>query len=74
MARAGRRGRLGVPRMRRGPLLAPAALAGDARTRCAEVGVEIGLILAILVAAVQTVALGMGLASRHDDEDDRSRP
>jgi hypothetical protein len=37
-----------------------------------QVGVEIGLILALLVAAVQTVVLGMGLASRHDDDDDTS--
>jgi hypothetical protein len=34
-----------------------------------KVGVEIGLILAIVVTAVQTVVLGMGLASRHDDYD-----
>lgn len=34
-----------------------------------EVGVEIGLLLAIATAAVQTVVLGMGLASRHDDSD-----
>ena len=34
-----------------------------------EVGVEIGLILGLLTAAVQTVVLGMGLASRHDDDD-----
>jgi|SRR3954447_2042378 hypothetical protein len=33
-----------------------------------EVGVEIGLILALLTALVQTVVLGMGLASRHDDD------
>jgi len=39
-----------------------------------EVGVEIGLLLAIAVSAVQTVVLGMGLASRHDDDDhNRSR-
>ena len=36
-----------------------------------EVGVEIGLVLGIITAAVQTVVLGMGLASRHDDDDDR---
>lgn len=36
----------------------------------AEVGVEIGLILGLLTAAVQTVVLGMGLASRHDDDHD----
>jgi hypothetical protein len=35
-----------------------------------EVGVEIGLILGILTAAVQTVVLGMGLASRRDNDDD----
>src|SRR3954451_15394485 len=34
-----------------------------------EVGVEIGLILAIVVSIIQTVVLGMGLASRHDDDD-----
>ena len=41
-----------------------------------EVGVEIVLILAILVAAAQTAVLGMGLASRrdtHDDHDTRTR-
>lgn len=37
-----------------------------------QVGVEIGLILAILTAAAQTIVLGMGLSSRHDDSD-RSR-
>lgn len=38
-----------------------------------KVGVEIGLILAIVLTLVQTVALGTGLASRHDDYDeDRS--
>jgi hypothetical protein len=35
-----------------------------------EVGVEIGLILGLLTAAVQTIVLGMVLASRHDDDDD----
>ena len=35
-----------------------------------EVGVEIGLILGLIVAAVQTIVLAMGLASRHDDDDD----
>jgi hypothetical protein len=35
-----------------------------------NVGVEIGLILGIAVAAVQTIVLGMGLASRHDNDDD----
>lgn len=38
-----------------------------------EVGVEIGLILGILTAAAQTVVLGMGLASRHDDNDHDTR-
>jgi hypothetical protein len=37
-----------------------------------EVGVEIGLILALLTAAVQTVVLGMGLASRRDNDDDHN--
>jgi hypothetical protein len=32
-----------------------------------KVGVEIGLILALITALVQTIVLGMGLASRHDD-------
>ena len=34
-----------------------------------EVGVEIGLILGLLTAALQTIVLGMGLASRHDNND-----
>jgi hypothetical protein len=34
-----------------------------------KVGVEIGLILGLITAAVQTVVLGMELASRHDDDD-----
>ncbi len=34
-----------------------------------EVGVEIGLILGVLTAAVQTIVLGMVLASRHDNDD-----
>ena len=42
-----------------------------------QVGVEIGLVLGIITAALQTIVLGMGLASRHDDDDynddDRSR-
>ena len=38
-----------------------------------EVGVQIGLILGLLTALVQTVVLAMGLASRHDDGDDRGR-
>ena len=33
-----------------------------------EVGVEIGLILGLITALLQTVVLGMGLASRHDDD------
>lgn len=37
-----------------------------------EVGVEIGLILGLITAAVQTVVLGMGLASRMDDHDDHT--
>jgi peptidoglycan/LPS O-acetylase OafA/YrhL len=36
-----------------------------------KVGVEIGLILALITAALQTIVLGMVLASRHDDRDDR---
>jgi len=43
-----------------------------------EVGVEIGLLLGLATAAVQTIVLGMGLASRrdyddHDDFDHRER-
>jgi hypothetical protein len=34
-----------------------------------RVGVEIGLILGIITAALQTAVLGIGLASRHDDDD-----
>ena len=34
-----------------------------------EVGVEIGLILGLLTAALQTIVLGMALASRHDNDD-----
>ena len=34
-----------------------------------EVGVEIGLILGLLTAALQTIVLAMGLASRHDNDD-----
>lgn len=37
-----------------------------------EVGVEIGLILGLLTAALQTVVLGMGLASRRDNDDDHN--
>src|SRR4051794_27955781 len=36
-----------------------------------QVGVEIGLILGLVTAAIQTIVLGMGLASRHDYDDDR---
>jgi len=32
-----------------------------------KVGIEIGLILGLVTAALQTIVLGMGLASRHDD-------
>jgi hypothetical protein len=35
-----------------------------------DVSAEIGLILGLVVAALQTIVLGMGLASRHDDHDD----
>ena len=35
-----------------------------------KVGVEIGLVLALITAALQTIVLGMGLASRHDERDD----
>jgi len=35
-----------------------------------QVGVEVGLVLGIITAAIQTIVLGMGLASRHDDDDD----
>ncbi|MEY2426908.1 MAG: hypothetical protein QOI61_2480 [Actinomycetota bacterium] len=39
-----------------------------------KVGVEIGLIVALVATALETIVLGMGLASRHDDYDeDRSR-
>ena len=34
-----------------------------------EVGVDIGLILAIVTALAQTAVLAMGLSSRHDDSD-----
>jgi len=34
-----------------------------------DVGVEIGLVLGIITAAAQTVVLGMGLASRRDNDD-----
>ena len=37
-----------------------------------QVGVEIGLILGLITAALQTIVLGMGLASRHDDRADPS--
>ena len=32
-----------------------------------DVGVEIGLILGLITSLAQTVILGIGLASRHDD-------
>jgi len=32
-----------------------------------KVGIEIGLILGLVTAALQTIVLGMGLASRHED-------
>jgi hypothetical protein len=37
----------------------------------ADVGVDIGLILGLITSLLQTVVLGMGLASRHDDGDRR---
>ncbi len=37
-----------------------------------RIGVEIGLILGIATAALQTLVLGIGLASRHDDDDHAS--
>lgn len=37
------------------------------------VDAEIGLILGIVTAALQTLVLGMGLASRHDDDDHDTR-
>ena len=42
--------------------------AGDA------VGVQIGLILGVITALIQTAVLGMGLASRHDDPDNSVTP
>jgi hypothetical protein len=38
-----------------------------------QVGVEVGLIAGIVISLVQTVVLAMGLSSRHDDGDDRTR-
>lgn len=35
-----------------------------------QIGVEIGLILGLITALLQTIVLGMGLASRHDDRAD----
>jgi hypothetical protein len=35
-----------------------------------DVGVEIGLVLGLIIALVQTIVLGMGLASRQDNDDD----
>jgi hypothetical protein len=34
-----------------------------------QVGVEPGLVLAIVVSAIQTIIFAMGLSSRHDDSD-----
>ena len=34
-----------------------------------QVGVEMGLVLGLGIAAIQTAVLAMGLASRHDDDD-----
>jgi hypothetical protein len=34
-----------------------------------QVGVEIGLVLGLIVAVLQTIVLGMGLASRRDHDD-----
>ena len=39
-----------------------------------KVGVEIGLVLALITAALQTIVLGMGLASRHDGARRSPRP
>lgn len=39
-----------------------------------KVGVEIGLILGLITAALQTVILGAGLASRHDDRGTHGTP
>ncbi len=36
-----------------------------------EVGIQIGLILGVITALVQTLVLAVGLASRHDDGDNR---
>lgn len=38
-----------------------------------KVGVEIGLILALITALLQTIVLGMGLASRHDRDEHHDR-
>ena len=38
-----------------------------------EVGIEIGLILGLVTALAQTIALGMGLASRRDHDDREHR-
>jgi hypothetical protein len=38
-----------------------------------QVGVEPGLIIGIVIALLQTVVLGMALASRHDDSDEGTR-
>jgi hypothetical protein len=55
-----------------GLLLAIAVLLGKGQISPSggdKVGVEIGLIIALVIAAIQTLVLGMGLASRHDDSD-----
>jgi hypothetical protein len=39
-----------------------------------KVGVEIGLILGVITAALQTIVLAMGLASRYDERDLRRAP
>ena len=38
-----------------------------------QIGVEIGLILGLITALLQTIVLGMGLASRRDDPADTSQ-
>jgi len=48
-----------------GVLLGKGAISPERGDR---VGVEIGLILGLVTAVLQTVVLGMGLASRHDDD------
>jgi len=53
-----------------GVLLGKGAISPDLGN---QVGVEIGLVLGLITAAAQTVVLGMGLASRHDNDDDEGR-